>query len=388
MPKRRQKGSGGLYRRHDHETCPPLIDGHRTDHKCRGRWVGTVDITIDGKRRRKVVYGRTEKEARIKQRQAMQDKDAGSLVLDTLTVEAWFTYWLDKIAARRLKPQTLRGYRSHINNHVIPELGRKRLTDLRPAHIRGLYDKMRDQGKAEATCRQVHAIVKKALKDAERDGKLSRNPAERVDPPSTARNERAGFTLDQAARVLAAADDDARWWLALFYGMRQGEVLGLRWCDVDFQRHTIRVEQTLQKGLDGKPMFGPPKSKTSRRTLPLLPHMEARLKLHAARVGTHGPDDLVFSRDGKPLDPKADWKAWRTLIDRATVPPLAPIPYIALHAARNTAASMLEAAGVPDRLVAQILGHSQVHITHGYQTADDARVRGALAAYSDLLELD
>jgi integrase len=204
------------------------------------------------------VYGRTEKEARMKQRQAMQDKDAGSLVLDSMTVEAWFTYWLDHIAKRRLKPQTLRGYRSHINNSVIPAIGRKRLTDLRPAHLRGMYDTMRDRGLAEATVRQVHAIVKKALKDAERDGKLARNPADRVDPPGTATNERRSLSIDEARRVLDAAHDDARWWLAIFYGMRQGECLGLRWQDVDFDRHVIRVEQTLQWGADYSPSSGHP----------------------------------------------------------------------------------------------------------------------------------
>lgn len=393
MPKRRQKGSGGLYQRHDHESCPPLIDGERAAHKCRGRWVGTVDLAVDGHRRRKVVYGRTEKEARIKQRQAMQDKDAGALVLDTLTVEAWFTHWLDVVCVRRIKagkmkPQTLRGYRSHVRNWVVPQLGRKRLPDLRPTHLNGLYDKMREAGKAEATVRQVHAIVKKALSDAEKEGKLARNPAARADAPGTATQDRESFDVDEARRVLAAAGDDARWWLALFYGMRQGECLGLLWRDVDFKLHTIRVEQTLQHDLDGRLFLGAPKSKTSRRTMPLVPLMEARLKLHAA-LTPHGPDDLVFPAPGGGYrDPKADWKAWRALIDRATPPPLAPLPYIALHAARNTAASLLEAAGVGDRLVAQILGHSQVRITHGYQTAADAQMVAAFDAYGDLLELD
>lgn len=400
MVKRRAKGDGGLYQRHDHPTCPPLDDsGERPDHKCRGRWVGNVLVEVDGKKRRKSVYGRTQKAAQVALNKALRERDQGTLVVTTTTVEKWLGYWLDHIAARRLKPQTLREYRGKIRLYIVPAIGQHRLTALRPEHIRALYDGMRDDGKAEATVRQTHAILKKALKDAVNDGKVATNPVDRVEAPGTEKNKRAQLTPEQAATVLSATDD-ARWWLALLYGLRQGECLGLRWCDVDFDRHTLRVQQTLQTDEHYRITFGPPKSRASRRTIPLVLLMEARLRLAWVTVGSPAAEPrcdgvtgqcahgLVFTDAGRPWWPNDDWARWRDLLVVASRPPWAPIPHVALHSARNSAASLLEAAGVPDRLVAQILGHSQVLITHGYQEADLERMRQAFTAASTVLAIE
>lgn len=393
MSRRRARGDGALYQRHDHPTCPALdATGERPAHKCRGRWVGHVTVEVDGKKRRKAVYGRTQKAALIALNKALRERDQGTLVLSSTTVEKWFDYWLDNIAARRLKPQTLREYRSKVRLYIVPAIGRHRLTALRPEHVRGLYDGMRDDGKAEATVRQTHAILKKALKDAVNDGKLAANPVDRVDAPGTQKAKRAQLTLTQAHIVLDSTDD-ARWWLALFYGLRQGEALGLRWCDVDFDRHLLRVAQSLQTDESYRKTFGTPKSRASRRTVPLVPQMEARLRLAYLNAGS--PDQeprcegvtgqcshgLVFTEDGQPWWPNRDWARWRDLLAGLG------LPHVALHSARNSAASVLEAAGVPDRLVMQILGHSQVLITHGYQEADLERMRQAFDAAGRLLEL-
>lgn len=385
MAKRRTRGDGGLYQRHDHPGCPPLINGERAAHKCQGRWVGNIVVRIDGKVRRKSVYGRTQKEARIKLAAALREKSDGTLVVASMTTGAWLNYWLDNIAD--VRPQTRRGYRSKLDRYLIPQLGKIRLTDLRPEHIRAMHKKMRTDGLAEASVRQTHAILRRALKVAVQEGKLGSSPAERMEAPSTETAKRQTFTADQARRVLAATDN-ARWWLALFYGMRQGEVLGLRWCDVDFDRHLLRIEQSLQTDMDGALIFGPPKSRASKRPLPLLPIMEARLKLLWIAAGEPGPDstELILNVDGKPIRPRDDWQAWVDLLESIGTEE-EPLPRIALHAARNSAASLMEAAGVPDRVVAQILGHSQVQITHGYQVAEVERLRAALTQVDDFLAL-
>ena len=389
-PARRTRGDGGLVQRHDHPTCPPLVNGERPPHRCHGRWAGTIDVTVDGRKKRKYVYGRTQQIARKKLTAALRERDAGTLVIGTLTVEAWLTRWLDRQAkkGRPLKPQTLRGYRSKCRTYVIPHLGRHRLTSLRAHHIEAMYDAMRGEGLAEATVRQTHAILGKALADAERLGLLGANPWKRVEKPGTQKNKRAQLTPAQAAQVLAATDD-ARWWLALFYGMRQGECLGLRWCDVDFERRTLTIAQTLQVAEDGTRFFDSPKSSASARVLPLVPLMSARLMLHLEShtelevfSGRLNQDALVFARpDGSPIGPRDDWQAWRDLLTQVGV------PQVALHAARNSAASLMEAANVPDRRAAQILGHSSVQITHGYQTADIELMAGDFTAMGTLLEL-
>jgi integrase len=368
VTKRRAKGDGAI--------------SLRTD----GRWQASFVVEQDGRKRRRYLYARTEKAVRAKLKAQILERDRGLLVLHTVTVESWMGEWLDA-QERKLKPQTMRSYREKARNYIVPQLGRRKLTDLRAGHIETMYDQMRDDGLAEATVRQVHAILMRALKDAVRRDRLAVSPMAKVDPPGTEKNVREQFTTDQARQVLIAAKDDARWWLALFYGMRQGECLGLDWSYVDFERHTLAIEQTLQTGLDGTLTFGKPKSRASRRILPLGPLVEARLRLLWETAG-RPTEGLVFHRDGKPIQPKADWRAWRDLIDRATVPPFAPLPYIALHAARNSATSLMEAAGIPERLAAQIVGHAQVQTTRDYQSADIERMRQAFGAMSNLLELN
>ncbi|MGZ4775847.1 MAG: tyrosine-type recombinase/integrase, partial [Oryzihumus sp.] len=253
MTKRRTKGDGGLTQRHDHPTCPPLVDGKRAKHSCQGRWVGTVDADdpLTGKRRRKYLYGHTQKEVARKLKVAVAERDRGTLVLTTTTVSSWMGEWLAR-QERTLKPQTMRSYREKSRNYIEPTLGGRRLTALRAGHIEAMYATMRDAGRAEATVRQVHAILRAALKDAVRKDQLAVSPMEKVDPPGTGKNKREQFNTDQARTVLRAAGDDARWWLALFYGMRQGECLGLEWEWIDFDRHALKIERTLQTGADGR----------------------------------------------------------------------------------------------------------------------------------------
>lgn len=401
MPKRRNKGDGGLIQRHDHPTCPPATDGQRPDHTCRGRWVGTIDTIEAGRRKRKYVYGRTQKEARLKLDKAKREKADGTLIVTTTTVDKWLTQWLERKAKppKPLKPQTWRSYDSKIRLYIRPHLGRHRLTSLAPEHIDAMYDAMREAGLAEATLRQTHAILKKSLADAIKKGVLAVSPIERVDAPSTQKAKRDQLTVGEA-RVVLANTDDPRWWLALFYGMRQGEALGLRWCDVDFGRDLIRIQQTLQTDERYRIIFGAPKSTASSRVVPMLPQVATRLRAQWQAAGSpavikacDGPTGacdhgLVFHNAAKPIQPKADNTAWHRLLADASTPPWAPIPDVALHAARNSAASLMEAAGIPDRLVAQILGQSQVTTTHGYQNAEIDRMRTALGDVGRVLELD
>lgn len=368
VAKRRQWGDGSLTQRAD------------------GRWQASLVVELpNGNKTRRYFYGRTQKEAKAKLDAARRDKATGTLVANSPTVAQFMTDWL---AARRkppkpLKPNTWNGYETKVRTYIIPALGKKRLDQLRPQHIEAMYDWLRDQGLAESTVRQTHAILARALKDAVRKGLVGRSPMDRVQPPGTDVNERPQFTLEEAATALRAAGDSARWWLAIFYGMRQGEVLGLRWEDVDLDGGTLSVVQTRQRdyGSNGVVM-GSPKSKASKRTLPLAPQIAIRLQLHWENAGKPTTGLVFPNSKGNPRDSSRDYKDWRAFIAAANLPP------IALHAARNTAASMMEAAGLPDRVVAQILGQSQVKTTHGYQRAELERVRRYLENVEATLELE
>lgn len=387
MKHRRTKGDGALYQRHDHPTCPPLHpDGTRDRHPCRGRWVGHLTVTIAGRKRRKAVYGRTQKEARIKLETAKRQRDEGTIVISSRTVEWWMDHWLDHIATARNKPQTLAGYRSKVRTLIVPHLGQYRLDQLQPEHLRAWHSTLRTTGGAggkplaEASVRQAHAILRKALTDAVRDRKLPWSPAEAVDPPGTHTEVRDRLTLEQAQTALRAAGEDPRWWLALFYGMRQGECLGLRWGDVDLEAGALTIVQTLQMD-KGQVIFADPKTKGSARVLPMLGQIATRLRL--AKPGDATADQLVFRRDdGNPVKPWADAKAWHRHLEACG------LPAVALHSARNTAADLLEAAGVSDRLAAQILGHATVQTTHRYTRGELAQIASAFEAGSALLAIE
>lgn len=383
MAQRRGKGDGSLSQRHDHPSCPPLIDGARAEHRCQGRWVGVLNLGwVNGKRQRKVVYGRTRKEAQIKLATASNQRQTGTLVLGrALTVETWLRYWLDEICTERngtgLKVNTMKSHRQKVERYLIPNLGMHRLERLAPEHVRALWKEMRAQGLSEATLRQTHAILHRALKVAEREGKVGRNVAGLVDPPSTIRNKRAGLTLEQARQVLAL--NDLRAWVALYLGMRQGEALGLFWSDVDLERGWIWVRRALVRDPVRGLTFDRPKSAASVRDFPLPAKALAQFKLARVLHDQAGgdPGGLIFSHDGQPIDPRTDWQHWTDLLNAAGV------PHVALHAARNTAASLLEAAGVPDRVVAQILGQSTVEVTHGYQHSEPAALVRAMRALDE-----
>ena len=382
MSRRRGRGEGSITQRHDHPTCPPVVDGARPEHKCRGRWVAMLDLgVIDGKRKRKAVYGDSRKEVAIKLQRAIGEKQAGTLATGRVTVETWMRYWLDVVCVERgLKANTMKSHRSKAEQYVIRYLGHHRLDRLEPEHIRAMYADMRKRKLSEATLRQTHAILRRALEVARRENKVSRNVAALIDPPKTETKKREGLTLQQARRVLAGAP--LRWYVALYLGLRQGEALGLRWSDVNMAEGYLLVEQTLVRVPGEGLRFDTPKSKSSRRVVPLPTVVLSRFKVawaeHLAAGGD--PNGLVFHRDGMPIDHRADWQAWRDLLDAAGV------PRVALHAARNTTASLLEAAGVPARVVMQILGQSSLEVTYGYQSAEIARLSEAMGALEALVE--
>lgn len=372
MATRRGKGDGSLTQRHDHKDCPPVVDGHRADHHCRGRWVGTVDLGhIGGKRVRKTFYGRTRTEAQKKLRAALKDRDNHSLTAGpAMTVETWLTYWLDVICIERgLKVNTLKSHRSKVTQYLIPHLGRHRLDRLEPEHVRAMYAAMRKQGLAPSTLRQTHAVLRRALTVAMREGKVSRNVAELIDPPQVKEVKRDRLTMADFRKI--EATDNLRAHLAL-YGLRQGEALALRWSDVDTDAGLIYIERTLVRQPGVGLIFDTPKTAGSQRAVPVDGRTLALLKL--AYHDRLSDDALVFHRDGHPIDHRADWQQWTDLLQELG------IPHIPLHAARNSTASLLEELGYPARLVAEILGQTQVTTTYRYQTGSLDQHRAALKA--------
>lgn len=386
---RRVKGEGSVYQRHDHPSCPPLhdaVDDHgeptrvRPDHKCRGTWAAQIDLGwVGGRRLRPTVTAPTRRELSAKLAKKRREIDSGVLT-DNATVEQWLNHWLDTIAPKRVRPRTLVGYRGYVNTWLIPHLGRHRLDKLKPDHVRALYAKMEAEGKSDATRRQAHAILRRALKVAEREGRMMRNPAELVDPPPVGTNHHTPLTLEQARLVLAALTKEpapmaARWLCALLQGMRQGECLGLRWEDVDIPNRRIWIVQELYRVHGQGLTVADPKSRTSTRAIPMLEPVAYLLE------GMDRSGEYVFY--GGPVDPRRDWGNWKQLLVTAGVCPadMAQGDMPALHAARGTTASLLSEAKVTDKVISEILGHASVQITQtAYIHGNEEAHRNAMKA--------
>lgn len=336
------------------------------------RWVGVVDLgRINGKRVRKTVTAPTLKELRPKFEALKQTLGAG-VDDDHMTVERWMTKWLDEVAVERNRPSTLHTYRLYVQKWIVPHLGRIQLGKLRPDHIRGLLRAMDQDGKSDATRRQVLAILSRAMKVAVQDQLIARNPVESIDRPKVGKGSHGKFTLEEAKALLAACQKrdgsvDSRWVCALLAGLRQGEALGLTWDNVDLEGRVIYVTQAAQQVPgEGLKIVGL-KSDASHRAVPMIDPVWAALMLESSRTG------YVWGTD-KPKRPRQDWQDWKDFL--GSVP---GVPDRPLHAARATCGSLLLDAGVPSKLIAEILGHSQVMVTERhYLHGDDSMRRAAM----------
>ncbi|MFF5201744.1 tyrosine-type recombinase/integrase [Micromonospora parva] len=353
-----------------------------------GRWHGyvTMGVKDNGRTDRRHVQAGTEKAVTAKVRELEQKREAGSVATagKPPTVGEWLTYWLDNIAARKVRESTLQGYRSKVDAHLLPGIGAHRLDRLLPEHVEKFYAACavkKPKPLAPATVLQLHRILSRSLKVAHQRGRVTRNVCDLVDSPSVNREEVQPLTAADARAILAAAAGQrnaARWSVALALGLRQGEALGLLWDFVDLDAGQIRVRWQLQRLTGRGLVLVEPKSRASRRSIAVPDQLVDALRAHRAEqdaereVARNLWDDQVSTLDGKvlrglvfpqptgrPIDPRADWAQWKQLSKDAGV------RESRLHDARHTAASVLLAQGVPARVVMELLGHSQIGLTLG-----------------------
>ena len=323
----------------------------------------------DGKRTRKWVYGKTERETLRKLNDLKRRIERGeNLTALPKTLAEWSAEWLAMKEREGTRPTTLRSYRWQINSHIVPALGKVNLDKLNPTAIRRLLASCSHAGLSAASVRHVHGLIRNILADAEREELISRNPARAVRPPSAQVIERSALTIDDARRLIEAIRGsryEALWVCALTLGLRRAELLGLRWSDVDFDNATATVRQTLLR-VDGRLKFAEPKTDRSRRTIPVpaptLARLRARRALQTAdrlaagaRWKDHG---LVFaSTIGTPLEPRNVDRAWHAVRKDLG------LDAVRLHDLRHACATFLLASGASPRTVMKTLGHSQISLT-------------------------
>jgi len=322
-------------------------------------------------RKRKVIYAKSQAEARRKLTEALADRNRG-LTYDSkgTTVEKYLARWLEDSVRGSVKATTYQSYASLVRLHVCPTLGRTKLSALTPAHVQGLYRQKLDEGLAPKSVKYIHTTLHRALKQAVRWGLVPRNVVAEADPPRVSTPEMSPLSPSQARTLIEAASGnrlEALYVLAVTTGMRQGELLGLGWEDVDLECRTVRVRRTLTLARGG-PCLTEPKTRGSRRSIRLTAGALEALVRHRVRqdregeaTGPHGWNDqgLVFcTRRGTPIrrDNLHD-KHWKPLLKRSE------LPDIRFHDLRHTCATILLTKGVHPKIVSEMLGHSSIAIT-------------------------
>lgn len=322
----------------------------------------------DGKRR--YVSGKTKTEARAALAKARADA-AGGLVLDTgkVTVAEYLNRWLDgPLRTKGLKATTEESYRRQVRVHIAPAIGGVKLSRLTPELLQDLYDAKIAAGLKPATVRLIHAVLYNALEHAHRRRHVAENAAARTTPPVPRQGEMRPLNAQQVRTLLQRAREtedrlEALLVLAATAGLRIGELMALRWDDLDGD--TLRVARTLSRAKSG-PRYTTPKNGHGRSVVLTDRAIEA-LKRHrvcqnAERLKAGASwtnEDLIFCNPtGAPLN--------RNKVDEAHLQPLlkqAALPRITPHDLRHTCATLLLSRGVHPKFVQELLGHSSVAMT-------------------------
>lgn len=337
-------------------------------------WQIQVEVGQDpgsGTRRRRYfsVKG-TRRDAERALTDALHQRDTGiDLEPARLTVAEYFERWLRDYAQHNVAESTFELYAGVIRRHLVPNLGAVRLPELRPAHIQAAYGRSLESGLSGRTVLQHHRLLREALGHAVRWQLIARNPADAVTAPRPERTEMRVLDEEGVRSLLRAAQGtelEALLHVALATGARQGELLGLRWADVDLDQLELRIVRTARYFAGRGVVMAAPKTHRSRRPIALSTSTQRVLNEHRAAQNTrrlklgeawanHG---LVFpSSVGTPTYARNLSRAYKRIVAKAG------LDGIRFHDLRHTAATLMLIAGVHPKVVSERLGHSTVSIT-------------------------
>jgi integrase len=378
-PRRRVNGEGSIYQRSSD-----------------GKWVGSAYVyTTKGIRKRRPVYGDSFDDVRVKLDQLKGNSANGVAIPDrTMTLAAYLDYWLTQVKETK-RITTWRGYESAVRLHIVPVLGKRRIEKLAGADVRQLiaacrvkclccvngYDRHRS---AELRCcsagkccgrtpskRQIqfiHAVLRNALSSAEREELVTRNVAKLVQIPTPRYRIGKGMQVTEVTKLLAEAKRTrlyALYVVAATLGLRRGELLGLRWSDVDLDRGSLTVSQTVQRA-DGRLVVDDSKSEASDATVPLPKITRRELLAHRDRQEAERAEmeeiwqdsGLVFPTSiGTPMEPRSLNRHFHGVRGRAG------LPTVRLHDFRHTVVTLLLELGTPPHVVQAIARHADLDVT-------------------------
>jgi len=342
-----------------------------------GGWAAQCTVwTLEGRKRR-TFYGKTRAEVSEKLTKAMANRDGG-LVYDAgkLTVGEYLQRWIADSVKGTVKESTFANYAYVIRKHISPALGQMKLKSLTPAHVRGFYNAKAETILAPATVRKMHVVMHKALSQAVSDGLVVRNVAHGVKTPRVKGpgEEIKPLTREECAAFLSASKGEslgALYVIALHCGLREGELLALRWSDVDLDlvKPALQVRRTVTRGENGRGFVVGSSTKSGKgRRVSLNRKAVAALRAHRKRqletrmhlAGLWTDQDLVFPNEtGSLLNPSnLRNRSFRRIKERSGVR-----ENLRFHDLRHTCATLLLGAGVPAKVTSEMLGHGSITIT-------------------------
>jgi integrase len=335
-----------------------------------GGWMAQYTVHTAEGRKRKTLYGKTRQEVATKLANALSDREGG-LIFDAggLKLGDYLDRWLASSVKGTVRQTTWERYEQIARVHIKPALGKLKLKSLTPAHVRSLYREKLEAGLAPRTVQYIHTTLHKALKDAVSDGLVRRNVTEGIKPPRPQKKEVNALSADQAHAFLSAACRDrfeALYILAIHCGLREGELLGLQWDDVDLEARTLAVRRTLSETKIGH-LFEAPKNGKGRNikltlgaTNALKRHRKVQLEKRMQRAGLWEDHGLVFPNQiGKTMNAKnLTSRHFKPILKRAGLP-----HSVRLHDLRHTCATVLLKKGQHPKFVQELLGHANISIT-------------------------
>jgi integrase len=336
-----------------------------------GGWCAQYTVYTSEGRKRRTLYGRTRQQVAAKLSKALADRESG-LTFDagSLTVGEYLDRWLSHSVQDSVRQKTYERYESIVRVHLSPALGRIKLKTLTPEHVRSLYREKLDSGLAPRSVLHIHRTLSKALKQATDDGLIPRNAAASVKPPQPRSEEIQPLSRDQVQTFLDTVRGDrmeALYVLAVTAGLRQGELLALKWEDVDLvgEYPTLEVRRSLSE-TRGRRNFEAPKSgrgrhlRLSRRAVSALrAHRMRQLEERVLKAGLWEDHGLIFpSEVGTPMSGRNLYRAFKIRVKRASLPQT-----LRFHDLRHTCATLLLRQGINPKFVQELLGHADISLT-------------------------
>jgi integrase len=317
---------------------------------------------------------RTKKEAEAYLADLVAKANKGEYAdYDNMTVKSFLELWLEQYCRHNLKPSTFANRKNLVEARIIPVIGHYYVNDLKPIHFTNFYTEMANKGYKSDYIHTMHSTLRTAFKHALKWEIASRYVMTNVDAPKLEkRKQLETWTLEEASEFLRfteAIENDYRhiiYVLAIFTGMRKGEILGLRWQDIDWDRKAVQIVQTVYKTLKNAPSIQTPKTAGSVRSVSIPDNVLDELRVHKKKQNemrlkfgsAYQNNDLICPRpDGKPMDPRGVNEHFEECVKKSSV------KKIRFHDLRHSHATIMLKLGEHPKVVSERLGHKDVNIT-------------------------